>query len=94
MCARHLSLFGYAPTVVYPKDTNRELFKNLIHQCERIGVNVVNNTPPLDEVDKTFGVVVDALFGFSFKPPVRVEFAAIMNVLCDTKVPIARYIHS
>lgn len=90
MCARHLALFGYDPTVVYPKETNKDLFKNLLHQCERIGVNVVKETPSLDQVDQGYGIVVDALFGFSFKPPVRAEFSAIMKVLRETKVPIAR----
>lgn len=90
VCARHLALFGYEPTVVYVKQTNKELFKNLLHQCERMGVSVVKDTPTLDQVDQDFGVVVDALFGFSFKPPVREEFTGIMNVLRNTKVPIAR----
>lgn len=90
VCARHLALLGYAPTVVYSQETQNELFKNLLHQCDRMGVEVVNEIQLVDEVDKDFGLIVDALFGFSFKPPIRVEFSAIMRVLCETRVPVAR----
>lgn len=90
VCARHLALFGYAPTVVYPKETNKTLFINLLHQCQQMDVKVIKESPTFDQVEADFGVVVDALFGFSFKPPVRVEFAEIMKILRETKLPIAR----
>ncbi|KAB7497644.1 NAD(P)H-hydrate epimerase [Armadillidium nasatum] len=40
-------------------------------------------------VPKTYAAVVDALFGFSFKPPVRPLFEPILDALSQTKVPVA-----
>ncbi|RXG55849.1 NAD(P)H-hydrate epimerase [Armadillidium vulgare] len=37
----------------------------------------------------TYAAVVDALFGFSFKPPVRPLFEPILDALSQTKVPVA-----
>jgi len=41
--------------------------------------------------DTTIGIVVDALFGFSFKPPVRPDYEPFMNLLTsawEKSVPI------
>ncbi|XP_015430653.1 PREDICTED: NAD(P)H-hydrate epimerase [Dufourea novaeangliae] len=90
VCARHLKQFGYNPEIYYPKRTNNTLYENLLHQC-------VENDIPLVEDDLEdfalkrlcqFGLIVDALFGFSFKPPVREEFIPIIHLLENTTVPI------
>lgn len=93
VCARHLALFGYRPTVVYPKKpstSSNQLYERLAHQCDAMEIPIVSQPPSLAELNREFGLVVDALFGFSFRPPVRAEFEAIMSVLYDTVVPIAR----
>ncbi|XP_058813247.1 NAD(P)H-hydrate epimerase [Topomyia yanbarensis] len=89
VAARHLVLMNYEPYVYYPKRTPKELFANLQHQCESMGITVSQECPTLNWVDDRFGLIVDALFGFSFKPPVRESFVPIMEVLRRTKVPIA-----
>ncbi|GAB0090571.1 NAD(P)H-hydrate epimerase [Sergentomyia squamirostris] len=89
VCARHLAMMGYQPTIYYPKQTDNMLYKNLTHQCQRINIEFVQNAPKTEDLDKQFSVIVDALFGFSFKPPVRETFADIMNSLVNTKTPIA-----
>ncbi|XP_055531208.1 NAD(P)H-hydrate epimerase isoform X2 [Wyeomyia smithii] len=88
VAARHLVLMDYESYVYYPTKLSKELFVNLKHQCESMGITVSQECPTLEWVDNNFGLVVDALFGFSFKPPVRESFAAIMDVLVQTKVPI------
>lgn len=40
------------------------------------------------ESSSKYGFIVDGLFGFSFKPPVRESFTDIMNLMCQTKVPV------
>ncbi|RUS69706.1 hypothetical protein EGW08_022535 [Elysia chlorotica] len=35
VCARHLKLFGYKPTLYYPKQSNKPLFKALAQQVGR-----------------------------------------------------------
>lgn len=88
VAARHLSLMGYSPVIYYPRMVDKELYRNLVHQCRSMGLQVVQ-TINEDQVDE-FAFIVDALFGFSFKPPVRPEFLAIMDILQKTNKPIAR----
>ncbi|XP_073830073.1 NAD(P)HX epimerase isoform X2 [Musca autumnalis] len=89
VCARHLSLMGFKPSVYYPKPTPNPLYENLTHQCKAMNIEFVNATPDNDEVSQNYDLIVDALFGFSFKPPVRETFVPIINVLQTTKLPIA-----
>ena len=42
----------------------------------------------LGEMNAKYSLIVDALFGFSFKPPVRPEFNQIMENLIQTTVPV------
>lgn len=42
-----------------------------------------------DEVDEVYNVVIDAIFGFSFKGAVREPFAAILSTLKKISAPIA-----
>jgi NAD(P)H-hydrate epimerase len=89
VCARHLKLFGYKPKIFYPKRAEKPLFYNLVHQCVSMNVLLLNRLPTLEETNKEYGLIVDALFGFSFKPPVRSEFESVMDLLKNTSVPIA-----
>ncbi|XP_035891163.1 NAD(P)H-hydrate epimerase-like isoform X2 [Anopheles stephensi] len=89
VAARHLSLMSYDPFVYYPKRTDKtDLFKNLQHQAERMGITVTADCPVAARVEAEYGLIVDALFGFSFKPPVRDAFKPIMELLHGTKLPI------
>ena len=54
-----------------------------------MGVQFADATPTLDAMDRDFGVVVDALFGFSFKPPVRPSFEELLRALSGTTTPVA-----
>lgn len=87
VCARHLKLFGYNPEVYYPKRTDKPLYSNLTHQCLSMDIPLLDSLP---EENKNIGLIVDALFGFSFKPPVRKEFIPVIDLLRSGKVPIAR----
>ncbi|XP_067640533.1 NAD(P)H-hydrate epimerase isoform X1 [Eurosta solidaginis] len=89
VCARHLSLMQYKPTIYYPKPTPKELYENLTHQCKLNNIPILGSTPSLNETDVCYELIVDALFGFSFKPPVRESFVPIVEILQNTKVPIA-----
>lgn len=85
VCARHMKHFGYEPEVYYPVRTDKPLYHNLVHQCVASGVPVSDHLP--DNIDG-YDVLVDALFGFSFKPPVRPTFLPVMNALKTTDKPI------
>ncbi|KAJ8273624.1 hypothetical protein GJAV_G00103730 [Gymnothorax javanicus] len=90
VCARHLKLFGYEPSIVYPKRPNKPLFQNLTVQCEKMDIPFLPEMPSEAAViDETYRLVVDAIFGFSFKGAVRDPFGTILATLKKVTVPIA-----
>ncbi|CAH2075044.1 unnamed protein product, partial [Iphiclides podalirius] len=88
VAARHLILFGYKVSVYYPKRTPKPLYENLLHQCKQFGVDVLEKLPQSNDLQKDYNVLVDALFGFSFKPPVREEFKPALDTLIDGGLPV------
>lgn len=91
VCARHLAMLGYRCSIYYPKRTDKDLYRNLISQCHAFGeaiINFIDDCPIAN--DPTYCLIVDALFGFSFQPPVRQSFIPIMKTLQYSQVPIVR----
>ncbi|KAJ0003511.1 hypothetical protein NQD34_008609 [Periophthalmus magnuspinnatus] len=89
VCARHLKLFGYEPTVLYPKRPNKPLFQGLTTQCEKMEIPFLTEMPEAAVIDEAYNLVIDAIFGFSFKGAVREPFGTILDALKKTTVPIA-----
>ena len=82
VCARHLSIIdpSYEPVILYPKRGTSELFQNLVKQCTKMQcIEFIDEMPSIEELDQTYHVIIDALFGFSFKPPVRPAFSDILS---------------
>ncbi|PJF16622.1 hypothetical protein PSACC_03619 [Paramicrosporidium saccamoebae] len=69
VAARHLAHFGYRVTVVYPR--------RLMAQCVDMGIDVCQDWP----IRKSYDIVVDAIFGFSFHGPVREPYASLVQQL-------------
>lgn len=93
VCARHLALLGHQCHIFYPKRTEKELYQNLVAQCISFNnsITFLNECPTETEIKSgEYKLIVDALFGFSFKPPVRGSFVSIMKVLQASNIPIAR----
>ncbi|PVD36292.1 hypothetical protein C0Q70_03270 [Pomacea canaliculata] len=91
VCARHLKLFGYKPSIFYPKQSNKPLFQNLRAQCEQMDMPFLSFFPSEPHlIAESYNLVIDALFGFSFKGPARPEFAVILDKLrqIQNDVPI------
>ncbi|GAB0495318.1 hypothetical protein MMPV_006617 [Pyropia vietnamensis] len=85
VAARHLAVLGYpSVSVIAPVRRERAPFVGLYTQLEAVGVPVLGmgadaegaaaTLPPEGEVD----VLVDALFGFSFRPPVRPPYGELL----------------
>ncbi|XP_063295542.1 NAD(P)H-hydrate epimerase [Pelobates fuscus] len=90
VCARHLKLFGYEPAIFYPKRPNKTLFENLSTQCRKMDIPFLPEFPQEAEViDGAYSLVIDAIFGFSFKGAVREPFGSILNTLKQITIPIA-----
>nr|CAG4645724.1 EOG090X0AXR [Lynceus sp. MCZ IZ 141354] len=88
VCARHLKLLGYSPSLYYPKHVKKPLFENLLAQCLHMDIQLLE-TCPKDSDFQNYDIVIDALFGFSFKPPVREAFVDIIEQLSSLKIPLA-----
>ncbi|KAH7107216.1 YjeF N-terminal domain-like protein [Auriculariales sp. MPI-PUGE-AT-0066] len=89
VAARHLSLFGYEPTIYLPKPGSKDIYKRLLQQCDNMKVPTISNVSELKEALHASHVVLDAIFGFSFKPPVRAPFDEALSLLAaDTSPPI------
>lgn len=93
VASRHLKLWGYDPVLYYPKkSTKNELYKRLLTQLHDLDIAEVES---FDEIkDLVLGanpvlVIVDALFGFSFKPPIRAPFDEVVNYLSQNHGKIA-----
>lgn len=87
VCARHLVHLGYKPTIFYPKPTNKPLFQNLVKQLKALDI------PFTDDfllAMKTADLVVDAIFGFSVRLPIKAPFdecIALMEQACQKGKP-------
>jgi NAD(P)H-hydrate epimerase len=75
--------------ILYPKQGQSNLFTNLVKQCATMGIEFINEMPLIEELNKDYQLIIDALFGFSFKPPVRPSFADILGRLSETQTPVA-----
>lgn len=92
VCARHLKLWRhYEPVIYYPKRPQKDLYQRLTKQLQQLGVKEIET---IEEVKKltaepSLKVIVDSLFGFSFKPPVREPFKELIDHLAAKNKEIA-----
>nr|KAF6397384.1 NAD(P)HX epimerase [Rousettus aegyptiacus] len=84
------TVLGYQPTIYYPKRPNKPLFTGLVTQCQKMDIPFLGEMPPEPMlIDELYELVVDAIFGFSFKGDVREPFRSILSTLSGVTVPIA-----
>ncbi|KAI8824642.1 YjeF N-terminal domain-containing protein [Chytriomyces cf. hyalinus JEL632] len=81
VAARHLTHFGLKPIVFVPKRVEREPFIGLMTQLRMLGVTVLTTLDDIDSVLSDAVLVVDAVFGFSFKGDVRAPFDQVIKAL-------------
>ncbi|VDO42520.1 unnamed protein product [Brugia timori] len=96
VCARHLTFLvsmrkhGFEPFIFYPKQSKSELMERLVKQTKKVGIPHIDDSVfknPSDMKNK-FTLVVDALFGFSFKPPLRQPFDQIIEAVNKSSLPV------
>lgn len=78
---------SYLPEIFYPKRPAKILYENLTKQCELFEIPFLSSFPAQEELNTKYSLIVDALFGFSFKPPIRQEFSEIINTMIQTSTP-------
>lgn len=87
VAARHLKHFFYEPIIVIPKMNKSVLFDNLIKQCEDLEIPITSTLPNIDTLTN-YKLVVDSIFGFSFKGPIRTPFNELISFLSTTNIPV------
>lgn len=90
VCARHLKLFGYEPVIVYPKRTDKELYRNLVRQCEKMDIEILDQMPSKSGKDLRVNLIVDAIFGFGFSGEIRQPFGDILREIkqMEKSIPV------
>ena len=58
-------------------------------QCEKLDIPFLSELPSPSEIDSQYLVIVDAIFGFSFKGSVRPPFDTVLTNLKKVTKPIA-----
>jgi len=87
VAARHLSMFGFKPTLYMPKPGSKDIYQRLETQCKNLSIPVLSKDT-LPENLSSYDVILDAIFGFSFKPPVRAPFDSVLPLLASSGLPI------
>jgi NAD(P)H-hydrate epimerase len=89
VAARHLLFMGYHPVIFYPKRTSKDIYKILVTQCEKLHIQFLSELPSAADIDADYHVIIDAIFGFSFKGAVRAPFDVVLSTLVKVSTPIA-----
>ncbi|KAK7028836.1 hypothetical protein VNI00_014849 [Paramarasmius palmivorus] len=75
-----------------PKPGSKDIYQRLKKQCDNMHIPTIppstTSTSELESALKTTDVILDAIFGFSFKPPIRAPFDAVLPLLTASKLPI------
>lgn len=90
VAARHLRHFGYNDIqLFYPKQSKKKLFQNLLEQSRVLGNKIISD-PDFDpeDFDAQYDVVIDAVFGFSFKGTPREPFVKILKRMATCSTPV------
>jgi NAD(P)H-hydrate repair Nnr-like enzyme with NAD(P)H-hydrate epimerase domain len=59
-------------------------FSRLITQCLQLNIDVLNDLPEFEQYD----LMVDAIFGFSFKGPIRENYREVISRMSTSSVPV------
>ena len=82
VAARHLYMFGFTNImIVYPAlhKVKNSHYINLVKQCQDLGISVSDAMP--NDWSSQYSIIVDAIFGFSFRGDPRPPYDAILDQL-------------
>ncbi|KAG6885641.1 hypothetical protein C0993_011775 [Termitomyces sp. T159_Od127] len=74
-----------------PKPGSKDYYKRLQIQCDNMKITTLPPSPdtdPLRTALRTTDVILDAIFGFSFKGPIRAPFDAALPLITQSGLPI------
>lgn len=73
--------FGYSVDILCPKRSDKLFLKNLISLCESYEINFVEGEGELENVINSYDLIIDSIFGYSFKGDIRQPFDKIIKVV-------------
>ncbi|WVO14490.1 NAD(P)H-hydrate epimerase [Cryptococcus depauperatus] len=88
VAARHLHHFAYRPLVYLPKSSSKDLFQRLVKQCQNLDIPIIKDVEGFKQSLTQSDIILDAIFGFSFHPPLRRPFDQVLRAITDTMIPI------
>ncbi|KAL4964912.1 NADHX epimerase [Aspergillus stella-maris] len=87
VAARHLAHFGYNPSIYYPKEGKKDIYKGLKTQLSALSVPLIE-PPSFSDTIKSTSLIIDAIFGFSFGGPLRDPFPEIISAMENSPKPV------
>ena len=88
VCARHMKNFGYSPVIFLITELLRPFFLDLQKQCEMVDIPFLQDLPEPETIADEYEFIVDAIYGYTFEPPVRPATRAIIDKIINSKLPI------
>ncbi|XP_071885278.1 yjeF N-terminal domain-containing protein 3 isoform X1 [Anas platyrhynchos] len=90
VCARHLRIFDYEPTIFYPKRSPDPLYRDFTTQCEKMDIPFLSYLPTeVQLINDAYNAVVDAVLGAEAElGEGRGPCAGILATLKHVRIPI------
>ncbi|CAL8348968.1 unnamed protein product [Gadus morhua 'NCC'] len=90
VCARHLRMFEYEPTIYYPKRSSNGLHQDFTVQCEKMDIPFLSYLPTeVQLINDAYHLVIDAILGLEADPAnVKEPYAGMLVTLKQVKIPI------
>ncbi|XP_028857580.1 yjeF N-terminal domain-containing 3 [Denticeps clupeoides] len=91
VCARHLRIFEYEPTIFYPKRSAHGLHQDFTIQCEKMDIPFLSYLPTeVQLINDAYNLVIDAILGPETNlQDVKEPYSGILITLKQVKVPVA-----
>ncbi|XP_072560509.1 yjeF N-terminal domain-containing 3-like [Paramormyrops kingsleyae] len=91
VCARHLHIFGYEPTIFYPKRSSHPLHQDFTVQCEKMDIPFLSYLPTeVQLINDAYNLVIDAILGPETDlSPEKEPYGSILLTLKQVKIPMA-----
>jgi NAD(P)H-hydrate epimerase len=83
VAARHLFHFGYSPWVCMPRVISSGIQPRLVRQLRQLDIDITETIP--DHLADKCDVIVDSIFGYSFKGDIRAPYDAAIAAIKATE---------
>lgn len=91
VCGRHLKLFGFNPHIYCPVANYRKCVANMLEQFKYMEIPMLDMLPSKQTMDTEYDIIVDAIFGTLFKPPILAgiyDFERLIHDVAKTETTL------